>query len=261
MNRRIFYIVLSIATLFTWISGWSQEVDTLSNEMLWERANTAYVDKDYSAALDNYQMILDRGVSSPELLYNIGNAYYKRGELGKSILYYNKALKLAPVDADIIYNLRDVAQQQIRDRIESVPEFFLFTMHRNMYSNLSSDQWAIFSLVILVIGAIFMLIFLLSNIMMLRKVSFFAMIFLVVAFACTTSYSIGQRNELLDRSEAIIMAKSITVKSSPDSSSTDLFILHEGTKVELGKRVGDWVEITIIDGKRGWMDSKSLEII
>ncbi len=260
MNNRIFYILLFSLVIFVGSVKAQQADSLLDGEQIWQQANASYVDKDYGAAIEQYNTILDQGVSSAELLYNLGNAYYKRGELAKSILYYNKALKLAPTDADIIYNLK-VAEEQTRDHIEEVPEFVLSSLHRRMYSNMTSNQWTIFSLVMLVVVGVCVLLFFLSSYTPLRKASFFGMLLFAVIFAISTSYAVSQRNVMLDDSMAIVMVKSITVKSSPDSSATDLFILNEGTKVSLNKSMGEWIEITIADGKQGWINRSTVELI
>lgn len=268
MNKVFFYIVLSLCTLLTYsVKGQSEEVDLTieevnptSNEQLWESGNQSYISKDYATAIDSYNAILNSGVNSAELFYNLANAYYKQDDMAKAILYYNKAAKLAPTDSDTLYNLT-VAQERIKDNIDELPEFFMFTLHKNMYSMLNSGQWAIFSLILLLFAGVFMLLFLLSPKLQLRKVGFFAMLVSFVLSASATSYSIGQRREMLDDTKAIVMVKSVTAKSSPDYSSTDLFILHEGTKVEIGKQIGLWSEITIADGKQGWILSENIETI
>ena len=82
-----------------------------------------------------------------------------------------------------------------------------------------------------------------------------------VVFMLTTWFALGERREMLDDSQAVVMSLSTAVKSSPDRSATDLFVLHEGTLVEITNRLDGWCEITIADGKKGWLESKTIETI
>ena len=66
---------------------------------------------------------------------------------------------------------------------------------------------------------------------------------------------------MLSHDEAIVMASAISVKSSPDRSATDLFVLHEGTKVHILSEVDEWCEISIADGKKGWLLKSNIENI
>ena len=88
-------------------------------EQLWNKANTAYINGDFHAAADTYEELLSRGVSSMKLYYNLGNAYFKDDRIGKAILYYNRALRLAPGNDDIRYNL-SVAEARTKDNIEDI---------------------------------------------------------------------------------------------------------------------------------------------
>ena len=89
-------------------------------EQVWDAANTAYINSDYHRAIDAYRQLILRGYASDKLYYNLANAYFKVGRYGKAILYYNRALRLAPGDADIRYNL-DVANTFTKDKIAVVP--------------------------------------------------------------------------------------------------------------------------------------------
>ena len=111
------------------LAGVFDEPDAVeaSPEQLWDRANTAYVNGDYHAAAEIYEGILAQGLSSVKLYYNLANAYFKEGQLGKSILFYRRALRLAPGSDDIRYNL-SVAEARTKDNIEQIPEFFLLSL-------------------------------------------------------------------------------------------------------------------------------------
>ncbi|MCI7141185.1 tetratricopeptide repeat protein [Alistipes sp.] len=238
--------------------------DTMSGpvpaEALWDRANTAYINGDYHAAMEFYEELVARGLGSAKLYYNLGNAYFKDGLTGRAILYYHKALRLAPGNDDIRYNL-SVAEARAKDRIEAIPDFFLTEWIRAVRRTMSCTAWSVLSLAALVLTLGLFLIYLLAQRLSLRKGGFYGTILAGVLFVLTTCFAAGERREMLDDSHAVVMAASTAVKSSPDKSSTDLFVLHEGTLVSITNRLEGWCEITIADGKKGWLEAKTIETI
>lgn len=229
-------------------------------DQLWDRANTAYINEDYHAATEIYKEILARGVSSMKLYYNLGNACFKEGELGEAILYYHRALRLAPGNDDIRYN-QGVAEARTKDNIEQIPEFFLTEWFRSVRHMMSCTAWSIFSLVALVAALALSLLYLLARRLSLRKGGFYGTLVALLLFVVTTWFAWGERREMLDDTQAVVMSLSTAVKSSPDKSATDLFVLHEGTLVEITNRLEGWCEVTIADGKKGWLESKTIETI
>ena len=244
------------------LAGVCDEPDAVeaSSEQLWDRANTAYINEDYHAATEIYKEILARGVSSMKLYYNLGNACFKEGELGEAILYYHRALRLAPGNDDIRYNL-GVAEARTKDNIEQIPEFFLTEWFRSVRHMMSCTAWSVFSLVALVAALALSLLYLLARRLSLRKGGFYGTLVALLLFVVTTWFAWGERREMLDDTQAVVMSLSTAVKSSPDKSATDLFVLHEGTLVEITNRLEGWCEVTIADGKKGWLESKTIETI
>lgn len=229
-------------------------------DRLWDRANTAYVNGDYHTATEIYGELLARGLSSVKLYYNLGNACFKEGRLGEAILNYRRALRRAPGNDDIRYNL-GVAEARTKDNIEEIPEFFLAKWLRDVRHTMSCTAWSLFSLAALVCALGLFLVYLLARRLSLRKTGFYGTMAAAVVFMLTTWFALGERREMLDDSQAVVMSLSTAVKSSPDRSATDLFVLHEGTLVEITNRLDGWCEITIADGKKGWLESKTIETI
>ncbi len=249
------FTILAIVLFLGVISARSQSLD-----QLWDEANTAYINADYQAAIATYDSILATGNVSYKIYYNLGNAYFKEGKIGPSILNYNRALRLAPSDQDIKYNLR-VANSYVKDKIEHVPEFFLKTWFRALRMSLSSNTWAAISLILLICMLACVLLYLLATKLLLRKSGFYGAITLLLLFIFSVvSASIGRR-ELTHAEEAIVMSSAAPVKSSPDNSSKDLFVLHEGTKVRVLNSLEEWREISIADGNKGWIPNSAIELI
>ena len=229
-------------------------------EQLWNKANTAYINGDFHAAADTYEELLSRGVSSMKLYYNLGNAYFKDDRIGKAILYYNRALRLAPGNDDIRYNL-SVAEARTKDNIEDIPEFFFVTWMRDIRHMMGCTAWSLLSLALLACMLGLFLVYLLAQRISLRKAGFYGTLAMLLVFVASTSFAVTERRELLDSTEAVVMSSSVSVKSSPDKASTDLFVLHEGTKVRTVSELGDWREIVIADGKKGWVEARTIETI
>lgn len=229
-------------------------------EQVLDAANTAYINSDYHRAIEAYQQLMLRGYASDKLYYNLANAYFKAGRYGKAILFYNRALRLAPGDVDIRYNL-DVANTFTKDKIAEVPEFFLKSWVRSVRTSLGCTAWSLISLGALALLFALVLLYLLAGRLAWRKAGFYGTLLLLVVFVASTSFAVTERRELLDSTEAIVMSSSVSVKSSPDKASTDLFVLHEGTKVRTVGELGDWREIVIADGKKGWVEARTIETI
>lgn len=263
------YILSLLALLATFTAVAQQQEQSVAeqtvavefdNMTLWERGNQSYIDGDYAAAVTAYQAIENRGYSSSRLYYNMGNAYYKQGQIGRAILYYNRALVVSPSMDDARHNL-EIAEAQTKDNIAVVPEFFLNRYMRTLRSAISCSAWSVMSVAFFGVMLLFLLIFLLGSRIKVRKVGFYGAVVSLLLFVVVTIFGVSARNSIIDRPAAIVMSSAISVKSSPDRAATDLFVLHEGTKVEVSSEVDGWSEITIADGKKGWTESAHLERI
>jgi tetratricopeptide (TPR) repeat protein len=227
---------------------------------LWQIANTAYNAGNYAQAEECYTRIVEQGLHSAALYYNLANAHFKQDELGKAMLYYNRALRLRPNDEDIRHNL-EYAEQSTKDSIEEIPEFFLKTWIKSLRGALSCTAWSILSLLMLVAALVCGLLYLLAQRLSLRKIGFYLMAVTALLFVVTTAFAWSERNMLVERSEAIIMNSAVSIKSSPDRSATELFVLHEGTKVTIGETIDGWAEVRIADGRKGWIEQERIERI
>jgi FOG: TPR repeat len=225
-----------------------------------KEAETAYAAEQYDKAIELYESILKSYGDSYELFYNLGNSYYKDGKIAHAILNYERALLIKPGDSDVRFNL-ELAKQQTVDKIEPIQEFFLIEWFDAVQNLLGVDSWATLGIVCFVLFIGCLVLFFFSKWMRIKKVGFYfgILLFFVVIFANIFAYN--QKNELVNRQGAIVFAPTVTVKSSPDNSGTDLFVLHEGTKVHVRSSIGDWVEIMFEDGNVGWINKKDITII
>lgn len=251
MKRVLLHIILLCTVVF---AGYANESKRLVE------ANSKYSAEDYHAADSLYQLVIhEEGVSSA-VYYNLGNTKYKLGEIGPAILYYERALLLDPDNEDTKFNL-EMAKLKTTDKIEELDNFFVAEWNNSVKESMSSNAWAYSSIVFFLITLIGAGLYFFSRIGWLRKVSFFggivSLLFCIICFI----YAGSQKKELIAHDTAIIFAPSVTGKGAPDNSGTDLFLLHEGTKVKVKNKLNGWVEIQISDGNTGWIPETALEVI
>ena len=225
------------------------------------QANEEYIKGNFQEAANLYEQCL---TEEPEAVvyYNLGNALFKQGELSHAIIAYERSLRLDPRDKDCKHNLA-FAQAQIIDNVED-NEFFLSSWAKTLRNQLPCGIWFILSIIfwVLTLGATITLLLsttLNSKLSTLHFCFHLSWIFLLLTIvAGLNAYSLHRRDTL--RSEAIITQGIVNVKASPDRSGTELFTLHEGTKVTIHETLGEWVEIHV-GNNIGWLPANYLERI
>lgn len=225
-----------------------------------QKANSAYNQGLYDSAIIMYEEVIEAEMESSVLYYNLANAYFKNSNIPKSILYYEKAIKLDPNDEDLLYNL-NVANAMIVDKIEKVPTMFYKNWWNYFYNMFSANIWTLISISIWITFLVLFSIFILSRELVLKKLSFYlAVLFFIGSLA---SFGLASQKYYYTREnkEAIIFTPTITVKSSPTMGSVDLFVVHEGTKVSIIDNVENWYKIKIQDGSIGWLPAETMEMI
>lgn len=224
------------------------------------KAAGLYSEGKYAEAAELYQSIEDTGFVSTDLHFNLGNAYFKAGNLPNAILHYERALMLDPKNENVLYN-RELAQQYVVDKIDVVDEFFLNAWLGGIRKSLSSDVWAYIAVGSFALFALCLFLYSFSSRNAIKRLAFYLGVIVLITGIISLSNSAKEKKRFTERKEAIIFSPSVTLKSSPDNSGTDLFILHEGTKVQIRDSVGEWFEIQMADGNVGWLKKESLEKI
>ena len=223
-------------------------------------ADSAYARGQYQQAISDYEELL-KGGASADLYYNLGNAYYRTENITRAVLNYERALLFSPGDRDIRFNLQ-LAQSKTIDKIVPESEMFFITWYHSLVNLMSVDAWARLAILSLALVIILSLLYLFSDRIWLRKVGFFGGTFLLVVFVLANIMAWQQKQNMLYRKCAIVTASSITVKGAPAKNGTDLFILHEGTKVIItDDAMKAWKKIRLADGKEGWIESQKIELI
>jgi tetratricopeptide (TPR) repeat protein len=214
----------------------------------------------YKEALQSWTEVYNTGYRSASLNYNIGNAYFKLSNTPKAILFYERAYLLNPADEDINYNLQ-IARSLITDRFQEIPELFFVRWFNFLSLLLSVNSWAKISIISFIVSLLAVSLYIYTSKYRFKVAGFWiAVLFFFVSLA-SLAFTIRNKSLVYDSKKAIIMSPQVNGKSSPDNSGTDLFVLHEGTKVTIEDEVGEWNEIRLSDGNKGWIPAKSSEKI
>jgi tetratricopeptide (TPR) repeat protein len=219
-----------------------------------------YTASNYQEALNEWLDIYNTGYRSAELDYNIGNAYFKLNNVPGAILFFERARLYKPADNNINYNLQ-IARSLVVDKFEEIPELFFIRWFNFLSLLRSTNTWAVISIITFVLFLVLLSAYIYSSRYRIKVLGFWAALLFLIISASSLAFTIRNRSLVYDNKQAVIFAPSVNGKSSPDSSGTDLFILHEGSKVTVEDNVGEWYEIKLSDGNKGWVPSNSLTII
>ena len=249
--RLILLAVISLTSYFSPLT---------SNAVTKAEADSAYVQERYQQAAKDYEALLKQGVSA-DLYYNLGNCYYRMDQMTQAVLNYERALLLSPGDKDIRFNLQ-MARSKTIDKITPESEMFFVTWYRSLVNVMSVDGWARTALVALIVAIVLALFYLFSDRIWLRKIGFFGGIIALLLFLIGNLFAWQQKSNLTQRTGAIIIKSAVNVKSTPSKNGTDLYILHEGTKVTVtDSSMREWRKIRVADGKEGWLEVSEIEVI
>lgn len=225
-----------------------------------QQAEDLYREGKYQEAADEYNRVLTTGKESAGLYYNLGNCYYKLGENTEAILNYERALLLDPSDSEAKYNL-GVARKAVVDKIDALPEFFVVRWYKSFVSGFSADQWGYISVGLFIMVLLMTALFFYSSVLWIKKTGFVVGICMLFLTLASGVFAVKQNDRVKNRDYAIVMTPSVKVKGAPDSSGTDLFVIHEGLKVRVIGMLGEWYNIRLADGNEGWLAKSDLEKI
>jgi len=220
-------------------------------------ADSLYTAEKYQEAAERYEEILKDGKESPELYFNLGNAYFKTGDINRAILHYERARLLDPNDEDIAFNLQ-IANQYVVTSIDPLPQPFFVRWSQAVINQQSADSWGRISLLAFFLFLVSLGFFLFGKSFGIKRFSFVLGILLLVVTLLTFSFASKQRSRIQNRNHAIVFCPRVTVKSSPSESGTDLFLIYEGVKVEITDSLDSWKEVKLLDGNLGWLKDSCL---
>ncbi len=250
MKKTLLIILASILTIQSYSFNLTEVVDS---------ASFYYNKSDYENAIIFYDSIIKTGYISDKIYLNAGNCYYKTGNLANAIYYYEKSLSINSSNETAQHNLK-IANSKIKNKIEQLPTAFYTKWFNGIISIISTDSWAIFSIVTFILSLIFLGSYLFSTNINIRKTGFILFIVLFIFTGFGTFFSVKTANNYTENKYAIVFDTGL-VKSSPNDDSNNLFELTEGIKVEITDSLNAWYNIKLSDGKQGWIKSTGIKRI
>lgn len=230
------------------------------NQVFLDSANNAYSKGNFETAINYYEKIINNGYEATEVYYNLGNAYYKSNKIAFAILNYERALKIAPDDEDIKFNLK-LANQRIVDKIEIVPQLFITEWKEGFMNSHSEKGWSLICIGLFSISLVLLAIYLMSNKLLVKQSCFGLALLFFLSSLFTFFIAKNQYKILTGNKEAIVVSSPVDVTSSPTENTTRIFVLHKGTKVSIIKTNADWAEIKLSNGNIGWVKTSDIIFI
>lgn len=241
-----------------------EDIKEIDISIVKNEAEVAYRESNFTESIKLYESQITENKKlkqeSPELYYNLGNAYFRNNQIAKAIVNYERALLLNPSDSDIRHNLR-FAKTKIEDKIDSADSFFINQWIRSVQNLYSANTWGIIGIIIFLALIFAVGAYMISTQIIIRKISFYSGIVLLTIMLIVNAFAFKQKNKIANRSTGIVMSASVSIYTSPDAHSQELFRLHEGSKVRIKREEGNWFEIVIANGSVGWLQKKNIEKI
>lgn len=224
-------------------------------------ANEKYNSGDFVSAIEKYNEIIINGDHSPEVYFNLGNAYYKSDSLALGIYYYEIGLKYFPNDFNLSQNLEYLNHLTIND-IEPLPFDIVSKQTDYIFNYFSLHTWAILCIILGVTSSSLFLFYYLSNSTRIKRTSFTLFVLSLILTFCLLLVSFSNYNAQNNFQYAIVFDETVEVNLEPNNNSEVLFELHEGTKIEILEDFDkDWIKIKLKDGQIGWVIKNQIKVI
>lgn len=235
-------------------------INSYAGDSLKAQADSAYSHEQYEKAINLYEKVV-KSTPDYKVYYNLGCSYYRIDNIAKSLLWLERAARLNPSDEDVQFNLTLVRSKTI-DKITPKHEMIIVSAFKRVVNMMSLEKWSIVNISLFILTFVFVSLFFFSNVLSFRKIGLFMSALCLILCVLGNICAYQQRSMAMNHINGIIMSPAVTVKSTPTDSGSDLFVIHEGTRVEIrDSSMKDWFEIQIADGKIGWIPKNSLELI
>ena len=252
------YLAISVIFFLCFFNSFGKE--EMNPQSLFSKANVLYSEKNYKEAILTYEKILADGNTAAEVYFNLGNSYFKENDLSTAILNYERARTINPGDEDVIFNLR-MAYNSTVDKIEPVPILFYQRWWQSLIHIFSPGTWSIIAISLIWITLFAGIVYLFAATANGKRNAFLCTLTLLFISMAIFYLSYSSHRAIYGKNEAIILASTSYIRSSPDVKSTKLFMLHEGTKVIIIDDQKDWKQIKIANGNVGWIEKDAIEKI
>jgi tetratricopeptide (TPR) repeat protein len=219
-----------------------------------EDGNQLYQDGNYEQAISQYRSVIGLGYESASLYYNLGNAYFKLNDIGHAILYYEKAKKLAPRDADILHNLK-IARVYVVDKIQVPNPGFIIKQWHRLITFFNTHQLSVMMLAFYVFFLLTLIFYLVIRKRQIKSLIKFLVYPSAVAFAVFLLLFLLRLDYDRNHQRGIVLEEKVTVMSAPSEDAKEVFSIHRGLELIIADQSGDYYRIRLVDGKEGWLPS------
>ena len=226
---------------------------------LFEQGNAAYNGGNYALAVEKYEAILAQKQHSAALYFNLGNTHYRLGNVAESVYYFEQAKKMQPLDK-AIRNNADFASNMTLDAIEELPQTQLEALQQNILVSFSLNQWAKIVLYFVWMTFVFFVFYRFSQKIQFKRLFFvLGCIFLLVTIVSFALTQIKQKEE--KQIKAVVFNQEIEIWAEPNKRADILFLLHEGTTLEVLSELEGWSKIKLANGSEGWVENTAIKTL
>jgi tetratricopeptide (TPR) repeat protein len=226
-------------------------------EEIFVQGNEAYEEERYADALEAYQTLLKYRIRDPRVEYNLGNTYFRLGDLGRAILHFERAHRLAPTDPEVAGNL-EFARSTARDKVEPEPAPLLLRWLRGAQDRSGPDRQAWIALALCWILAGW-LAWILARPGRWKPAYGWWLAAVVLLIGLLTASWYVTYDRLEGRRLAVVLQDSVEVLAGPGENNATLFTMHEGLTIEVRDVRAEWVQVSLPNGLNGWVPREVLE--
>ncbi|MDP2646112.1 MAG: hypothetical protein Q8P24_14325 [Desulfobacterales bacterium] len=251
---KAYLVIFSCIFFFRVLPAAGSTAGNVNQEEGFFKANQAYKAGSYPEAAEGYRRIIEASGPNGHLYYNLANAYLRLDDIGRAILFYEKARQHIPRDADLNFNL-SYAHDQTRDSLSVSRDFLSSTFFWLDELTLTEVFWAF-----VVVNGLF---FSILSVRLISKAEWtYYLLFALIFLEITSLSSLCLKNyQIQTDSRAVILTKEADIFAGPDSLDTVLFQLHAGTMVRYERSEGGWSLVGLSNDKRGWIKSGDIACI
>lgn len=230
-------------------------------EATFKAANEAFEQKDFSTSISLYEQLLREDYRSEAVLYNLGMACLEQKQLGKAVLYLERALLLKPGDKDARHNLNLIKTQYLQDQLDVIPESFLVRWWKNAYQMMSSGAWSVFSLIFIWLAMAGLSIWRIGKARTTRKWGFFVGISFLLLSILMGNLAYSRYSYEFNNGRGVVMTFESSFRVAPDTDSEALMELHGGTSFKIVSELNSWFKVRLTDGRMGWIKKQDVSLI
>ncbi|NBC09825.1 MAG: SH3 domain-containing protein [Bacteroidetes bacterium] len=247
-------------SLLCLLAAWPLAAAPSSATATLQAANNAYHEQDYATAIDRYEQLVQKGYESVALYHNLGNTYFRSQDYARAVLYYKRALRLAPRDKQLQQNLR-LAQLELPGTVVNIRKSDVVTLWLSVQERLSTRAWSIIGLIILWMGMAGLALWQFGKNRQQRKMGFISGIVLLLLCLLPFGFAYGRAQQEFFRQEAVVMAEESLLRAAPESGSQEVQTVYKGDVVRILDRLNNWYKVRMSDTTEGWLPADLMVVI